>query len=131
VLFILGAGAVVAAQNPDSYTIRIYVAGAPTPVRTTTITAAQVVCNLVPPTVTIPVTNPSKIDWTDLVNAGRVCLWTDPGTGPLLTPGLASGNYEATLTATNTAGTSAESSPRSPFVVVAMPAVPTAVRVHQ
>ncbi len=129
VLCLLLSAVVVGAQNPDTYVLRIYPAGGTTAIRSATILAASVTCNLV--AVAASNVNPKRVEWDDVVNAGKVCLWTDPGTGPLLTPGLSNGNYEATLTA-QTGGqppTPAESV-RAPFVV-AVAAVPTGVKAHQ
>lgn len=114
----------VTAQTPTSYVLKIYNAGASSPVQTFTFQASATVCNQTPLTGTTTV-NPNKVIWDDIANSGKDCVWTDPGTGPLFavpTPG----NYEGTLAASNTAGTSAESA-RSPFSRLALPTVPTGV----
>jgi hypothetical protein len=101
------------AQQISKWTIRTYNAGAPSPLSAPVdLLAANVTCNLDPASVTVG-PNPSKASWDDPVNAGKACVWTDPGTGPLTSTPFG-GNYEATLTATNSAGTSAESA-RAPF----------------
>lgn len=115
------------AQPISKWTIRTYSAGAPAPLSAPAdLLAANVICNLDPATVT-PGPNPIKAVWDDPANAGKVCVWTDPGTGPLLSTPFG-GNYEATLTATNSAGTSPESA-RAPFTHPGVaPPVPTALR---
>ncbi len=101
------------AQSIVRWTIRIYNQGAPSPLTTPVdLLAANVTCNLDPATV-ISGPNPTKAVWDDPAAVGKVCVWTDPGTGPILSTPFG-GTYEATLTATNSAGTSAESA-RAPF----------------
>lgn len=101
------------AQPISKWTIRTYSAGAPAPLSAPVdLLAANVTCNVDPATIT-PGPNPAKAGWDDPVNFGKLCVWTDPGTGPLLSTPFG-GTYEATLTATNSAGTSAESA-RAPF----------------
>ncbi len=103
----------VHAQPVTKWTIRVYNQGAAQPISPPTdLLAANVICGLDPSALT-PSPNPLKAAWNDVANAGKVCMWADPGTGPLLSTPFG-GNYEATLTATNTAGTSAESA-RAPF----------------
>jgi hypothetical protein len=124
VVMLLALAAPVLAQAPTSYTLKIYNAGAPSPVQTFVFQATATTCNTTPLTGTSTV-NPNKVVWDDVANPGKDCVWTDPGTGPLFsvpTPGT----YEGTLAAVNGAGTSAESA-RAPFSRVALPVVPTGV----
>lgn len=102
-----------AAQTITSYPLRIYNVGATSPLSTTDLLAANVVCNQTAPSSTSPV-NPMRAIWDDPDNAGKVCIWTDPGTGPLASLPFGATSYEATLAATNAAGTSPESN-RAPF----------------
>ncbi len=101
------------AQTINKWTIKVYNAGALSPLSAPVdLLATNVTCNLDPATV-ISGQNPTKAVWDDIANTGKVCVWTDPGTGPLTSTPFG-GTYEATLTATNSAGTSAESA-RAPF----------------
>jgi hypothetical protein len=101
------------AQPPMQYTLRIYLAGATSPLSApTVIPAATVTCNQAPPTSTIT-TNPTRAVFDDPDIAGRVCIWTDTGTGPLFSVPFG-GTYEATLSVSNLAGESPEST-RAPF----------------
>jgi hypothetical protein len=103
---------IVSAQTVTSYQLKTYNVGAPSPIQTYTIQASSVTCNQ---TVAAggSTANPSKAVWDDTVNVGKSCVWTDPGTGPLYSVPFG-GNYEATLAAINSAGTSVESI-RAPF----------------
>lgn len=117
----------VGAQTPTSYTLKTFNVGAAQPLQTFSLQATATVCNQVKPADTT--VNPGKVGWADPVNAGKVCIWTDPGTGPLFaapTPG----SYELTVAAVNTAGASADSA-RVPFARLAAPTVPTGVFVAQ
>jgi hypothetical protein len=106
-------GTTVFAQPPTQYTLRIYLAGATSPLSApTVIPAASVTCNQAPPTSTIT-TNPTRAVFDDPDIAGRVCIWTDTGTGPLFSVPFG-GTYEATLSVSNLAGESPEST-RAPF----------------
>ena len=118
--------AVFAGQTPDSYVLKTYNVGAVAPLQTFTFQATATVCNQIAPTTTTTV-NPTRAVWDDVANVGKVCIWTDPGTGPLFSTPLP-GSYEATLAATNAAGTSADSA-RSPFQRFAVAAVPLNLKV--
>jgi hypothetical protein len=112
-LALLALPTLAQAQTIDKWTFRVYLAGAAAPQQPPLdLLAANVVCNQAPPTTTSTV-NPNKVVFDDIVTVGRVCIWTDPGTGPLFAVPFG-GTYEGTLTATNIAGTSAET-PRVPF----------------
>lgn len=118
------------AQSPDSYTFRAYAVGATQPIVSPFVfQAGAVQCNQPVPASPSTV-NPTRLAWTDPGNPNLVCIWTDPGTGPLFSTPISTtlGQYEGTLTATNTGGTSAESN-RAPFSRVASLAAPTGFRV--
>lgn len=125
--FVLLLATTAQAQPISKVTLAIYNAGASTPLTAPTdILMANVTCNQPPPTFTPG--NPTKVTWTDPADATKVCLWADPGTGPLSSTPFG-GTYEATLTATNSAGTSPESV-RAPFTHPGLPPnAPAAVRV--
>jgi hypothetical protein len=117
------------AQQPTSYTLRIYNAGAPAPLSApTVIPVSALVCNLAQPAAApVPAPNPTKVIFDDPANVGKACMWTDSGTGPLFSVPFG-GSYEGTLAATNVAGTSAETS-RVPFTRPGIgPGVPTGFR---
>ena len=116
----------VAASAQDSYTLKTYNVGAVAPLQTFTFQATATICNQVASTATTTV-NPTRAVWDDVANVGKVCIWTDAGTGPLFSTPLP-GSYEATLAATNAAGTSADST-RSPFSRLAVAAVPLNLKI--
>lgn len=106
--------AAASAQPVTGYTLRVYTAGTNTIVAgPTVVPVASIQCNVDPTTIVANTVNPVKALWTDTVNAGKVCVYTDPGSGPLSTTPFG-GNYEATATASNSAGESPESN-RAPF----------------
>lgn len=105
-------GTVVYAQPTTSYTFNIYNTGASSPLSSTVIQAANVQCNQTPPTSTNTV-NPTNFSFDDPDNAGKSCIWTDPGNGPLFSTPFG-GNYQGALIRTNSAGSSGESN-RAPF----------------
>lgn len=112
------------AQTIIRWTIRVFNAGAAQPLSAPTdLLAVNVICGVTAPAVTAA-PNPQKAAFDDPVNAGKFCVWTDPGTGPLLSTPFG-GTYEATLTATNAAGTSPESVRASFTHPGAVPPVPT------
>jgi hypothetical protein len=116
------------AQAITKWTIRTYNAGAAVPlVPPLDLLAANVTCGLDPATVVATPANPLKAVFDDPAAAGKVCVWADPGTGPLLATPFG-GSYEATLTATNAVATSAEST-RAPFTHPGVaPTAPTGLR---
>jgi hypothetical protein len=128
-LLLLAAPA--AAQTIDGYRLNVYPQGAAAGATPTTFFDFQmsaVTCNLAPtaPTVGVPV-NPTRAEWDDPNVTGRICRWTDPGTGPLFAVPVG-GSYEAALQAFNAAGRGPESN-RAPFSRLAAPAsAPTALR---
>ena len=108
ILALLLVPALASAQGVGitSVNFRQYLPGATVPVTGPfNILVAGVTCNLVASTAQ-PV---HSLRWTNPVNAGAVCQWVDPGTGPLF-----AAVYRAlTGTLTNLAGTieSTESTP--------------------
>jgi len=114
-----------AAQALDGYRLNIYPTGTPATATPTTFfdfLNSAVTCNLAPPTpiVGVPV-NPTRAIWEDPANTGRVCQWTDPGTGPLFAIPVGAA-YEATLQFFNAAGRGPESN-RTPFSRLASPTI--------
>jgi hypothetical protein len=128
-LFVLLLAARVSAQPPaiDSYTLRTYNVGAPQPLQTFNFLVAATVCNQTPPPPTSSTVNPTRAVWDDPANAGKVCIWTDAGGGPLFSAPTGA-SYEATLTAVNQGGESPET-PRAPFARLAPPGGRTGFRV--
>lgn len=116
----------VGAQTIDTYTLRTYAVGASSPLQTFAFVATSVVCNQTAPTSTSTV-NPNKAFWDDPANTGKVCIWTDTGSGPLFSAPVG-GSYEASITASNAAGESPESG-RAPFSRLGVPAGRTGLRV--
>lgn len=98
---------VAGAQAITSWPLKVYVAGFPIPLSTTVLTVPGVQCNQPLPPPGVPV-NPNTVIWTDPTNVGKACMWTDSGLGPLFIVAFG-GSYEATLAATNIAGTSPDS----------------------
>lgn len=92
------------------------------------------VCNQTPPT--LPpgaVLNPGRIIVDDPNNTGMVCIYTDPGNGPLKTLPFGATQYTATLMWTDSTGNSVPSIPsQPPFSVPGLvPGVPTGLKVIQ
>lgn len=114
------------AQVADNYTLRVYNQGAAAPLTTFTFVATATVCNQAPPVSTTSTVNPSRVVWNDINNAGKVCVWTDPGNGVLFS--LPVGSFEGTLSAANSIGSSVESA-RVPFSRADAPSVPGSVRI--
>ena len=112
-ILVLLLAAPVEAQVTTSYTLTIYAAGTPTVISSATIPAASFVCNQAP--VSGVVVNPNKVLFLDPLNAGQDCVYADPGTGPLAALPFSAAGYEATVYATNSAGSSAESGRSLPF----------------
>jgi len=115
-VFFVFLASLASAQTITSYQLKIYLVGAATPISApTTLPVASFVCNQAPPAPTAPTANPTRIVIDDVAfplppsPAARVCIYTDAGTGPLLSLPFGTANYEGTLTATNAAGSSSES----------------------
>jgi len=115
----------LSAQTIDSYVIRIYVVGASSPLQAETVLAAATVCNQPDPGA-LSTVNPTRIVWDDGAHPGQVCTFTETAGGVLVSVPVGA-NYEGTLSAVNAAGASAESA-RAPFQRLAVPLVPTHVR---
>lgn len=117
-----------AAQNPiEVYEMNFYLDGSTASSAVFTFTPAAVTCNQPDPGPTTgTVVNPSRISWDDVDNPGMVCLWNDPGTGPLLS--MAGGSWEGTLRVTDTLGLTSPESNRAPFVVAGPPAARSGLR---
>jgi hypothetical protein len=121
------------AQTITSYTLKVWAVSTPPPtlpISTTPIPAANFVCNQTAPTVPATVANPTHVFFDDTVNIGKVCIYTDTGTGPLLALPFTTQPMNATIAATNGTGTSADSVASNSFTRpgVAPPAL-TGVRV--
>ena len=113
---LLLAPAPVRAQAITAYTLRIYAQGASQPTTTAVLQATDFVCNQATvPAPTGTILNPNKIALTDPDHAGKDCLYTDAGAGPLLAIPWSGTTYTATLAATNSAGTGPESAASNPF----------------
>ncbi len=125
-VFMAVSAAPALAQAPTSYVIRIYQGTSTVPAQSFTVTAQQVSCNQLQPTVKAPpVENPIMVVWNDYVNAGQACLYVNPQ----IFEALADGSYEGTISA----ATDSEESPESARVPFSRrrpnpPAVPTGVR---
>lgn len=132
ILIALLASATPAYAQPISqYNFRVYNAGAPAPLQgPQALPLGSVTCNLAPPAVAA-YTQPKTVVFDDPAfppASGKVCIFTDPGTGLLFSVPFG-GTYEGTLTAVNSAGESGESN-RGPFTRPgSKPGVPTNVRI--
>lgn len=121
---LLFSAVTLTAQSVD-YNLRIYVAGAPAPIGPPNLLpGASVVCNQAAPASTVT-RNPNKAVFDDPANAGRVCIYTDPGTGPLLATPTGFQNLEGTITMVS-GGAETDESNRAPFLRT--PAAPRNVR---
>lgn len=132
-LFGLLFSALAHAQSPITLvTFKVYVQGATTPIQTPTVMAiTNFVCNTTKPTDPTSVqVNPTKIYFDDIVNTGKVCLYTDPGTGVLFSVPFGTQVYEARVSATNSGGTSPDSLVSNSFSHPgAPPTAPTGLKV--
>ena len=114
------------AQTIDRWSLKIFNVGATAPLSTTDLLAANVVCNQAPPPPG-PSINPTRVVFDDPLIAGRACIWTDTGTGPLFAVPFG-GSYEATLVAVAGVLVSLESN-RAPFTRPGQtPGVPQGLR---
>jgi hypothetical protein len=128
IIALLLTAAPARAQVITSYTLTIYQAGTNTVVGIpTVIPVAALACNQ-PQPAAAPAVNPTRMAFNDPANAGQACIYTDPGTGPLLTLPFGAASYEGGLKATNSAATSAETR-SAPFTHPGVaPAAPTGLR---
>lgn len=119
-------------QAITDYQLTIYLQGGATPVTTNTLAAAGFTCGqprvAAPPGVAI---NPSRIRIQDPANSTLDCVYTDPGTGPLLAlPFNPTAVYDATILATNISGSSGPSARSNPFSHPGtVPSVPGLLRI--
>lgn len=105
-----------AAQSVTSYQLRVYLAGAASPLTTFDFAAGAVTCGQPKAAASATVTNPTTVAWDDPGNAALDCRWTDTGTGPLFAlPFSVTNTYTSALVAINAAGASAESARSNPF----------------
>lgn len=110
----------------QTYSLKIYAAGAIAPQQTYNLTG--VVCGQTAPPASASNVNPTKVVWTDPSNPALVCQFVQTSTDPIFSRPI--GSYEGTLTLTTDAGTSPESA-RAPFFVKAPPGVLTGLRFTQ
>jgi hypothetical protein len=101
------------AQAVD-FNFRIYAAGARTPLgQPTLVPGGSVVCDREePPDLTR--LNPTTVVWDDPARVGRVCVYSDPGTGPLASVPSGVSALELTVTQTR-GGVESNESNRAPF----------------
>lgn len=120
-VFCLAVPAAAQGVGITSVTYRQYLPGAAQPVTTPfNVSVSAVTCNQTISTAPTP----KRFTWDDPDNANKVCVYVDPGTGPLFAKIY--GALEATLT--NLAGTlESPESPRSPFLHP--PLAPTGMKV--
>jgi len=104
-LAVLMAGP-VSGQNvtPTSYTLRVYAQGATTATTTLSVPYAQWLCNQ--PPVNGSTLNPTAWFLDDIKLPGKLCLYSDAARFQALPDGA----YEATVSAVNADGSSAETS---------------------
>lgn len=107
---LIGMASVASAQVPTSYTLKVFNQGAPQPIATSALPTSAFVCNQTAPDTT-NTANPNKVLFNDPdpANPGKVCIFIDGGSGPLLSLPFGSGIYVATIAAVNTAGPSPDS----------------------
>jgi hypothetical protein len=135
-LAVLVAGPVAAQTGAlVSVDVQIYAPGVNpatgNPVQTNTFLFASAVCNqAAAPPVAGPVFNPTKVEFDDRANPGRVCV-ADQGAFLAALP-IVPGDYTATLSVTDDRGlVSPRSAASNPFARVAPPAVLTGARVRR
>jgi hypothetical protein len=128
VMVVLLGPTLAQAQAVEKWTLKVYNAGAQAPLSTTDFLAGSVTCNVDPASiVVVSGVNPTRAIWDDPGASGKVCTWLDDGSGPLRSTPIG-GSYEASLSASNSVGTSAESA-RVPFSHPGtVPSVPTGLR---
>jgi hypothetical protein len=101
------SASLVSAQAITGYDVKFYNQGAQASFQTTSVAFT---CNQTKPAAPSGTAlNPSTIAFNDPANAGKACLYTDPGTGVLGSLPFGAQAYEATVVAKNTAGSSPES----------------------
>lgn len=115
----------VAAYAQSNTFYRVFIKNGSTVVSFTDISLGSFVCNqdINPGWST---TNPNKIAFDDPTNSGKVCIYTDPGNGPLSALPFGATVYTATIADGNPVGVGPESAPSAPFTKPG--SVPTSVR---
>lgn len=98
----------LSAQPPLNYVLKVSNQGATGPLTTTSIPVSSFTCNQAAPATT-NTANPNKILFTDPDNVGKVCIFVDSGTGPLVSLPFGTGVYTATIAVVNSAGPSPDS----------------------
>jgi hypothetical protein len=113
---ILASSMVVSAQSvPPTTAVRFVVSGGVSPV-TNDLPIASIVCNQTAPAPTSgTVHNPTKVVYDDPAVSGKVCIYTDTGTGPLLSLPLGATVYTATAAFVNSVGAGPVSAVSNPF----------------
>lgn len=130
-LALLVLPSLASAQTATSYTLKIFNQGAAQPITTTALPATGFVCGLAKAIVLATTHNPTTVNINDPADATKDCQYVDPGTGPLLSLPFGTNTYVATLSATNPAGTSADSGSSNPFDHAGtIPPVPANVRIR-
>ena len=127
VLALVGSASSLAAQTVTGTlaTITNTTTGVST---TVTLAPTAIACGVTPKLLSGTV-NPTKLAWNDSTNAALDCVYTDPGTGPLLSLPLGATAYTATVTSVSPAGNSPPSVPTAPFTRPGLPpGAPTGVR---
>jgi hypothetical protein len=119
------------AQGATSYTLKIFNQGATTPITTTALPASGFVCGQPKAVVLATTHNPTTVNINDPADATMDCKYVDAGSGPLLSLPFGTNIYVATLSATNPAGSSADSGSSNPFDHAGtIPPVPANVRIR-
>lgn len=126
VLILLTCLVIASPVFAQSYDLKVYAVGAAAPQQAFTLPTVS--CGQEPAPLTASNVNPTTVEWTDVLNAGKVCRYVDTGSGPIVSRPL--GAYEATLSVTTDAGTSAESG-RAPFFLKPLPGVPSGLRLFR
>lgn len=129
-LWLIAAPAFAQTGALVSYELQVHQGSTPTTpaFRTVTIPITPTLCNQ-PPFTTTPATivNPTKVDWDDPTNAGRLCL------ADLTTffVGLPAGSYISTITSLDDLNrVSGRSAVSNPFTVVPLRSAPTGLQVR-
>lgn len=106
------------AQAPTSYTLKISNQGAAAPFTSAVLPASGFTCGVTPkiPPFTTTSVNPSKVVIDDPAAPTTAdCIYTDPGTGPILSLPFGTQIYTSTISATYPAGPSPDSLVSNPF----------------
>jgi hypothetical protein len=122
---------VASAQSISSYNLAIFIQGGAAPISTAVLPAASFTCGQPRATVPPSVANPTRVVIEDPAASALDCVYTDGGGGPLLAlPFNPTTVYTATVSATNSAGTSAASASSNSFTRPgSVPSAPRQVRI--